>query len=385
MIKDRIILGIDPGTIVMGYGILKIEGNKPKLEAMGILQLNKYEDHYLRLRKIFERVLALIDQYHPDELAIEAPFFGKNVQSMLKLGRAQGVAMAAALERDIPIFEYAPLKIKLSITGNGNAAKEQVAGMLQRYLKIPDESMLPQLDATDGLAAARRDEIAVPEHKAQPFRRARGRGDVAVGQGIVHGAEGALFKQGVRSAEDKVDVPRDLAFAVILGAGAAGDQHAGAEEAVLLPLLFGQRRAEQGILIAQQLHAAKLRPRCIHIGGNGLPHSAAGARVVLDGQVFHRNALAAQKGRVAAEGMGGAAIRVGQPAAVTPDDAGAVGPGSPQGQAALFGKELLPVDAGADLDHGFAVVGHGQQRLGNGGKIARTVAGNSNVDHSVFS
>ena len=125
MIKDRIILGIDPGTIVMGYGILKIEGNKPKLEAMGILQLNKYEDHYLRLRKIFERVLALIDQYHPDELAIEAPFFGKNVQS-----------------------------IKLSITGNGNAAKEQVAGMLQRYLKIPDESMLPQLDATDGLAAA---------------------------------------------------------------------------------------------------------------------------------------------------------------------------------------------------------------------------------------
>ena len=101
MIKDRIILGIDPGTIVMGYGILKIEGNKPMLEAMGILQLNKYEDHYLRLRKIFERVLALIDQYHPDELAIEAPFFGKNVQSMLKLGRAQGVAMAAALERDI--------------------------------------------------------------------------------------------------------------------------------------------------------------------------------------------------------------------------------------------------------------------------------------------
>ena len=128
MTKDRVILGIDPGTIVMGYGVLTIEGNKPKLEAMGILQLNKYEDHYLRLRKIFERVLGLIDQYHPDELAIEAPFFGKNVQSMLKLGRAQGVAMAAALERDIPIFEYAPLKIKMSITGNGNAAKEQVAG-----------------------------------------------------------------------------------------------------------------------------------------------------------------------------------------------------------------------------------------------------------------
>ena len=129
MTKDRVIFGIDPGTIVMGYGVLTIEGNKPKLEAMGILQLNKYEDHYLRLRKIFERVLGLIDQYHPDELAIEAPFFGKNVQSMLKLGRAQGVAMAAALERDIPIFEYAPLH-------------------------IPEASMLPQLDATDGLAAA---------------------------------------------------------------------------------------------------------------------------------------------------------------------------------------------------------------------------------------
>ncbi|MCD8177703.1 MAG: crossover junction endodeoxyribonuclease RuvC [Tannerellaceae bacterium] len=138
----------------MGYGVISVSGNKPVLLAMGILQLNKYEDHYLRLRKIFERVTALIDQYTPDELAIEAPFFGKNVQSMLKLGRAQGVAMAAALNRDIPIFEYAPLKIKMSITGNGNASKEQVAGMLQRYLHIANENMLPQLDATDGLAAA---------------------------------------------------------------------------------------------------------------------------------------------------------------------------------------------------------------------------------------
>lgn len=154
MAQERVILGIDPGTIVMGYGILRIEGKKPSVEAMGVLQLNRYEDHYLRLRKIFERVLSLIDQYHPDELAIEAPFFGKNVQSMLKLGRAQGVAMAAALERDIPIFEYAPLKIKLSITGNGAASKEQVAGMLQRYLHIPAENMLPQLDATDALGAA---------------------------------------------------------------------------------------------------------------------------------------------------------------------------------------------------------------------------------------
>jgi crossover junction endodeoxyribonuclease RuvC len=152
--KERIILGVDPGTQVMGYGLLRVLNNKPQLLAMGVLQLNKYDDHYLRLRRIFERIISLIDEYLPDELAIEAPFFGKNVQSMLKLGRAQGVAMAAALSRDIPIFEYAPLKIKMSITGNGQAAKEQVAYMLQKYLHIPDENMLPQLDATDGLAAA---------------------------------------------------------------------------------------------------------------------------------------------------------------------------------------------------------------------------------------
>lgn len=154
MSKERIILGIDPGTIIMGYGIIRIEGKKPIMEAMGVLQLNKYEDHYVRLKKIFDRVLSLIDQYHPDELAIEAPFFGKNVQSMLKLGRAQGTAISAALSRDIPIFEYAPLKIKMSITGNGQASKEQVAGMLQRILHISKDNMLPQLDATDGLAAA---------------------------------------------------------------------------------------------------------------------------------------------------------------------------------------------------------------------------------------
>lgn len=152
--KERIILGIDPGTQVMGYGVLRVLNNKPQLIAMGILQLDKYDDHYLRLRRIFERIISLIDEFLPDELAIEAPFFGKNVQSMLKLGRAQGVAMAAALSRDIPIFEYAPLKIKMSITGNGRAAKEQVAYMLQNFLQIPDENMLPQLDATDGLAAA---------------------------------------------------------------------------------------------------------------------------------------------------------------------------------------------------------------------------------------
>ncbi|MDD3789148.1 MAG: crossover junction endodeoxyribonuclease RuvC [Petrimonas sp.] len=154
MQKERIIMGIDPGTQVMGYGVLRVLDNKPSLQAMGVMKLNKYDDHYLRLAKIYTRVIGLIDEFLPDELAIESPFFGKNVQSMLKLGRAQGVAMAAAISRDIPIFEYAPLKIKMAITGNGRAAKEQVAYMLQKILHIPDENMLPQLDATDGLAAA---------------------------------------------------------------------------------------------------------------------------------------------------------------------------------------------------------------------------------------
>jgi crossover junction endodeoxyribonuclease RuvC len=152
--KEKIILGIDPGTTVMGYGLVKVTDNKPSLLVMGVLELNKYDDHYQRLHRIFDRIVSLIDEFFPDELAIESPFFGKNVQSMLKLGRAQGVAMAAALSRDLPIFEYAPLKIKMAITGNGGAAKEQVANMLQRYLKIPQEQMLPYLDATDALAAA---------------------------------------------------------------------------------------------------------------------------------------------------------------------------------------------------------------------------------------
>lgn len=154
MTKEYIILGIDPGTTVMGYGILKVTGNKTEMLAMGVLELKKYSDHYLKLQRIFSRTLSLIDEFHPDHLAIEAPFFGKNVQSMLKLGRAQGVAMSAALFRDIPITEYAPLKIKMAITGSGSASKEQVADMLRRYLNIPKEDMLPQLDATDGLAAA---------------------------------------------------------------------------------------------------------------------------------------------------------------------------------------------------------------------------------------
>ena len=152
--KDRVILGIDPGTTIMGYGLLKVVGNQPSFMTMGVLHLSKLDDHYLKLRRIFEQVIMLIDQYHPDELAIEAPFFGKNVQSMLKLGRAQGVAMAAALSRDIPITEYAPLKIKMSITGSGKASKEQVSEMLKRILKINEDQMPKELDATDGLAAA---------------------------------------------------------------------------------------------------------------------------------------------------------------------------------------------------------------------------------------
>jgi len=154
MTGEQIILGIDPGTTVMGYGILKVTGNRTELLAMGVLDLKKYKDHYLKLQRIFARTLSLIDEFHPDCLAIEAPFFGKNVQSMLKLGRAQGVAMSAALYRDIPITEYAPLKIKMAITGSGSASKEQVADMLRRYLNISSGEMLPQLDATDGLAAA---------------------------------------------------------------------------------------------------------------------------------------------------------------------------------------------------------------------------------------
>ncbi len=152
--KERIILGIDPGTNILGYGIIKAEGKKMSLIALGVIHLEKIEDHHLKLSKIFERCIELIEGFHPDELAIEAPFFGKNVQSMLKLGRAQGVAIAAALSRQIPVVEYAPRKIKQSITGNGAASKEQVAAMLQQTLKIPTSDMPSKLDATDGLAAA---------------------------------------------------------------------------------------------------------------------------------------------------------------------------------------------------------------------------------------
>lgn len=151
---ERVIMGIDPGTNVMGYGILGVNGKQAEVVVMGVIKLSKFDSHYLRLRRIFERVTGLVDQYLPDELAIEAPFFGKNVQSMLKLGRAQGVAMAAVLARDIPIAEYAPLSIKQAVTGRGSASKEQVANMLKHILKIPDEKMPSLLDATDALAAA---------------------------------------------------------------------------------------------------------------------------------------------------------------------------------------------------------------------------------------
>ena len=151
---EKIILGIDPGTNIMGYGVLRVVDNKAQMVTMGIIDLRKFGDGYLKLGHIFERVTGIIDSFLPDELAIEAPFFGKNVQSMLKLGRAQGVAIAAAIRHSVPIHEYAPMKIKMALTGNGSASKEQVAGMLQRLLSIRQEEMGKFMDATDALAAA---------------------------------------------------------------------------------------------------------------------------------------------------------------------------------------------------------------------------------------
>ena len=153
-VREKIILGIDPGTNIMGYGVLKVTGIKPEVITLGVIDLRKCGDPYLKLKHIYQRVQGIIASYLPDELAIEAPFFGKNVQSMLKLGRAQGVAIVAALCRDIPVTEYAPLKIKMAITGNGQASKEQVADMLQRILQFSKEEMPVFMDATDGLAAA---------------------------------------------------------------------------------------------------------------------------------------------------------------------------------------------------------------------------------------
>ena len=163
-------MGIDPGTNIMGYGVLRVSsagpaapagrlsaaksGTRAEMVTMGVINLSKFTDAYLKLGHIFERVTGIIDSFLPDEMAIEAPFFGKNVQSMLKLGRAQGVAIAAAIKHGVPIHEYAPMKIKMALTGNGAASKEQVAAMLQRMLKIEQEEMGRYLDATDALAAA---------------------------------------------------------------------------------------------------------------------------------------------------------------------------------------------------------------------------------------
>ncbi len=168
MVKERIILGIDPGTIVMGYGVIHCKGKEAELLTLGVLKLDKYDDYAFKLKKIFERTVGLIDEYKPDELAIEAPFFGKNVQSMLKLGRAQGVAIAAAMSRELAVNEYSPKKIKQSITGSGNASKEQVSAMLQRILKFENDSKF--FDATDGLAAAYchflQNKLVIPELKS---------------------------------------------------------------------------------------------------------------------------------------------------------------------------------------------------------------------------
>lgn len=150
--KEEIILGVDPGTSITGFGIIRVFSKKIELIEMGAIHMSKSDDHADKLKKIFESILSIVEKHHPDYLAIEAPFYGKNVQSMLKLGRAQGVAIAAALYRSIPIFEYSPKKIKQAITGNGNASKEQVSAMLQSLLKF--EGHPEYLDATDGLAAA---------------------------------------------------------------------------------------------------------------------------------------------------------------------------------------------------------------------------------------
>jgi crossover junction endodeoxyribonuclease RuvC len=152
MKETKTIIGVDPGTTIMGYGFISVKGQDVTLLSLGVIDLHKLDNHFEKLQRIWDRISGMIQEYKPDEMAIEAPFFGKNVQSMLKLGRAQGVAISAALSHNIPVFEYAPRKIKMSITGYGNASKEQVAAMMQKLLKF--ENMPKYLDATDGLAAA---------------------------------------------------------------------------------------------------------------------------------------------------------------------------------------------------------------------------------------
>ncbi|MFZ9028021.1 MAG: crossover junction endodeoxyribonuclease RuvC [Crocinitomicaceae bacterium] len=152
MVEDKIILGIDPGTTVLGYGLIHVKGKKVSLVNFGVIHLKKLPTHPDKLKRIYDRLDGIIREFKPDEMAIEAPFFGKNVQSMLKLGRAQGVSIAAALHHNVPFEEYTPRRIKQAITGSGQASKEQVAGMLQKLLQFKE---MPQyLDATDGLAVA---------------------------------------------------------------------------------------------------------------------------------------------------------------------------------------------------------------------------------------
>lgn len=151
---EKVILGIDPGTNIMGYGVIRVVDRRAEMVTMGVIDMRKMADGYLKLGHIFERVTGIIDAYLPDEMAIEAPFYAKNVQTTLKLGRAQGTAIAAAIHHGVPIHEYAPMKIKMAITGNGSASKEQVAGMLQRLLRFDKDVLSKFLDATDALGAA---------------------------------------------------------------------------------------------------------------------------------------------------------------------------------------------------------------------------------------
>jgi crossover junction endodeoxyribonuclease RuvC len=151
---EKVILGIDPGTNIMGYGVIKVTGSKAEMVTMGVIDLRRFGDGYLKLGHIYERVTGIIDSFLPDEMAIEAPFLQKNVQTTLKLGRAQGTAIAAAIQHGVPVHEYAPMKIKMAITGNGAASKEQVAGMLQRILKFDEDALSKFMDATDALGAA---------------------------------------------------------------------------------------------------------------------------------------------------------------------------------------------------------------------------------------
>lgn len=172
LVKEHTILGIDPGTTYMGYAILHTMGSKAELIDMGVLDLHKVENHYEKLQRILFFVQELIDRFHPSEFAIETQFVDKNVQTMLKLAHGQGVAIAAALSRDLAINEYSPMKIKMAITGNGHASKEQVAGMLQRFMHIPAEELPKKLDATDalGIAYCHFLQLGLPISAAKPVK-----------------------------------------------------------------------------------------------------------------------------------------------------------------------------------------------------------------------